>query len=140
MNSAVLNFFKDFLPNLSIFLPNLDPSTCKLEITSNISSLQPVNEAKYVNNLQYHTVIIHSTLQYYIVIIQSTLHNAIIQSTIQYHTAIIHSTLQCYTVINQSTLHTAIIHQSCSIILSSITQSYSNILSSVSQHYSILQS
>ena len=50
MNSD-FNFFNDFPPSLSNFLPNLDPWTCKLEITSKISSSKPVNDAKYVNTM-----------------------------------------------------------------------------------------
>ena len=51
MNSAEFNFLKDFPPNLSIIPPNLDSWTCKLEITSKMSSFQPVNDAKYVNSM-----------------------------------------------------------------------------------------
>ena len=38
MNSVEFNFFLDFLPNLLTFSPNLDPWTCKLKITSKMSS------------------------------------------------------------------------------------------------------
>ena len=40
-----------FPPNLLNFLPNLDHWTCKLDITSKISSSLPVNDAKYGNTM-----------------------------------------------------------------------------------------
>ena len=44
LNSARFTFFLDFPPNF-------DPCTCKLEIALKISSLQPVNDAKYENSM-----------------------------------------------------------------------------------------
>ena len=36
INSAEFNIFLDFTPNLLIFPPNLNPWTCKIEITLNV--------------------------------------------------------------------------------------------------------
>ena len=51
MNSAEFNFLKYFPPNFSFCPTTLAPSTCKLEITSRMSSSQLINEAKYVNSM-----------------------------------------------------------------------------------------
>ena len=49
MNSVEFNIIKIFRQICKFFRQNLDPWTCKLEVTSKMSSSWSVNDTKYVN-------------------------------------------------------------------------------------------